>query len=74
MNTESEIVEKWIGKLADADPPLSSALRAVDPDPFRNPVAYAIRQSLAQLWEQLQGNMNSDTIDSASNTIKPVTT
>ena len=32
MNTESEIVEKWIGKLADADPPLSSALRAVDPD------------------------------------------
>ncbi len=65
MNTESEIVEKWIGKLADADPPLSSALRAVDPDPFRNPVAYAIRQSLAQLWEQLQGNMNSDTIDSA---------
>jgi hypothetical protein len=69
MNTESDIVEKWIGKVADADPRLSSALRAADPDPFRNPVAYAVRTSLAQLWEQMQGGMDAAAIDSALDTV-----
>ena len=66
MNPSQEIVEKWIGRMAEShhgDP--LAALRAPDPDPFRNPVGHTIRRSLAQLWEQLQGDMDLDAIDSA---------
>lgn len=65
MNTKNEILEKWIEKLADSHPQYSAAVRAPKPDPFRNPVGYAIRKGLAQLWEQLEGDMDSDSIDSA---------
>ena len=69
MNPESEILEKWIQKLADSHPQNAAALRAPKPDPFRNPVGYAIRTSLEQLWEQLQGGMDRDAIDSALDTV-----
>jgi len=69
MNTEKEILEKWIEKLADSHPRNASALRAPKPDPFRNPVGYAVRTSLEQLWEQLQGGMDRDAIDSALDTV-----
>ena len=69
MNTEKEILEKWIEKLADSHPRNASALRAPKPDPFRNPVGYAIRTSLAQIWEQLQGHMDWNVIDPALDTV-----
>jgi|SRR5271157_23814 len=69
MNIDSEILERWIEKIADSHPQHSGALRAPQPDPFRNPVGYAIRKSLAQLWEQLQGDMDPDAIDSALDTV-----
>jgi len=65
MNPRQEIVEKWIERLAGADPKQAAALRAPEPDPFRNPVGYSIRRSLTQLWEQLQGGMDPDVVDSA---------
>jgi len=69
MNADSEILEKWIEKLADSHPQNAAAPRAPKPDPFRNPVGYAIRTSLEQIWEQLQGGMDQDAIDSALDTI-----
>ena len=65
MNAGSEILEKWIEKVAESHPQSAAALRTPKPDPFRNPIAYTIRKGLAQLWEQLQGEMNPDAIDSA---------
>ena len=69
MNADSEILEKWIEKLADSHPQNAAALRAPKPDPFRNPVGYAIRTSFEQLWEQLQGGMDLDAIDSALDSV-----
>jgi len=69
MNPEREIVEKWIERLADLHPQSAAALRALQPDPFRNPVGHAIRNGLSQLWEQIQGDMNPDAIDSALDAI-----
>lgn len=69
MNPEDEILEKWVEKLADSHPQNASALRAPSPDPFRNPVGFATRRSLEQLWEQLQGDMNPAAIDSALDTV-----
>jgi len=69
MNAESQILEKWIGTLAAFQPENAAAVCQPKPDPFRNPGAHAIRQSLTQLWEELRGNMNSEAIDSALDTI-----
>jgi hypothetical protein len=69
MNPEREILEKWIEKLAASHAQNAAALCAPRPDPFRNPVAYAIRKSLAELWEQLQGDMDPGAIDSALDTV-----
>ena len=65
MNSSSEILEKWIEKVAESHPESAAALRARKPDPFRNPIGYTIRHGLAQLWEQLQGDMDASAIDSA---------
>ena len=65
MKPREEIVEKWIGRMTEFHPEQSAALRAPEPDPFRNPVAYTVRKSLAELWEQLRGDMDPDAIDSA---------
>ena len=64
MNSQ-QIVEKWIGQIIESHAEASAALRAAAPDPFRNPVGHTIRRSLAKLWEQLQGDMDPDAIDSA---------
>ena len=69
MNAGSEILEKWIEKVAESHPQSAAALRAPQPDPFRNPIGYTIRNGLAQLWEQLQGDMDPDAIDSALDNI-----
>ena len=69
MDAGSEILEKWIEKVADSHPQSAAALRTPKPDPFRNPVGYTIRHGLAQLWEQLQGDMDADAIDSALDNI-----
>lgn len=69
MHTQSEILERWIEKVADSYPEHSAALRAAKPDPFRNPVGYAIRNGLSQLWDQLLGQMDQDTVDRALDTI-----
>ena len=74
MNPESEILEKWIEKLANSHPQNAATLRAPKPDPFRNPVGYAIRMSLEQIWEQLQGGMDRDAIDSALDTVLRIRT
>jgi len=65
MNLEGEILERWIGTLADSHPQMSAYLLAPKPEPFRNPVGYAVRTSLAELWRQLQGDMDPQAIDSA---------
>jgi len=65
MKPREEIVEKWIARMTEFHPEQSAALRAPEPDPFRNPVAYTVRKSLAELWEQLCGDMDPDAIDSA---------
>ena len=69
MNAERKILEKWIGRMADSDPEQAAVLRVSEPDPFRNPVAFAVRKGLSQLLEQLSGEMNCDVIDSALDTI-----
>jgi len=69
MLPQQEIVEKWIERLADSQPQQSTALRTPQPDPFRNPVGYAVRKSLAQLWEELLGDMKPEVIDEALDTI-----
>ena len=69
MLPQQEIVEKWIEQLANAHPRQSAALYAPQPDPFRNPVGYAVRMSLSQLWEQLLGEMKPEVIDQALDTI-----
>ena len=69
MNAESQILEKWIEKVADSHPQNAAAIRAQTPDPFRNPVGYAIRASLSQLWEQLLGKMETGAVDRALDTI-----
>ena len=69
MHAGSEILEKWIEKVADSHPHSAAALCTPKPDPFRNPVGYTIRHGLAQLWEQLQGDMDADAIDSALDNI-----
>lgn len=69
MTCESEILQKWVEKLADSHPQSAAALRALRPDPFRNPVGYAVRKSLMQLWEELQSNMDPEAIDSALDTV-----
>jgi len=69
MLPQQEIVEKWIERLANAHPQQSAALRAPQPDPFRNPVGYAVRKSLLQLWEELVGEMRPEVVDGALDTI-----
>jgi hypothetical protein len=69
MHPQQEIVEKWIERLADSHPQQSAALRAPQPDPFRNPLGYAVRKGLSQLWEELLGEMKPEVIDQALDTI-----
>ncbi|MGA3054051.1 MAG: RsbRD N-terminal domain-containing protein [Candidatus Korobacteraceae bacterium] len=69
MNTDREILEKWIGRLADSQPEQFASLRAPDPDPFRNPVGYAVRESLSQIWQQLLTEMDQNVIDAALDTV-----
>ena len=65
MTLQQAIVEKWIEQMIESETEPPTALRASEPDPFRNPVAYTIRRSLGQLWEQLQGDMDPMAIDLA---------
>ncbi|SPF32257.1 dissimilatory sulfite reductase system component, protein DsrT [Candidatus Sulfotelmatobacter kueseliae] len=65
MNIEREILETWIGTLADSHSQMSASLLAPKPDPFRNPVGYAIRTSMGELWKQLKGDMDPQAVDSA---------
>lgn len=69
MNLQGEIVEMWMARMADSEPEQSTPLRGPEPDPFRNPVSYAIRNSLGELWKQLLGDMDADAIDSALDTV-----
>lgn len=69
MNSRQEIVEKWIEQMIESHAGQAAALRTPDPDPFRNPVSYTIRRSLAQLWKQLQGDMDLDAVDSALDSV-----
>jgi len=69
MLPQQGIVEKWIERLADSQPQHSAALRTPQADPFRNPVGYAVRRSLAQLWEELLGEMKPEVIHEALDTI-----
>ena len=69
MNAESQTLEKWIELFIGSDLHRAGGLRAPKPDPFRNPVCYAIRKSLAQLWEQFLGEMNPEAVDQALDTI-----
>ena len=69
MNPEQEILEKWIERFSDSRPEPATALCSAQPDPFRNPVGYTIRQGLSQLWEQLLREMDPDTVDAALDSI-----
>lgn len=69
MNPEKEILEKWIERLVDSRSERAAALLSAQPDPFRNPVGYAVRTSLSQLWEQLLGEMDPDIVDAALDAI-----
>jgi hypothetical protein len=65
MSPEREILEKWVGRVADSYAAQSAAVRAPEPDPFCNPVGFLVRRSLSQLWEQLLGEMDPVVIDRA---------
>ncbi len=69
MTGRQQILERWIGSVADAHPEQAAMLRVAEPDPFRNPMAYALRQSLTRLWEQLRGNMDAEVIENALDTL-----
>lgn len=69
MHPQQETVEKWIERLADSHPQQSAALRAPQPDPFRNPLGFAVRKGLSQLWDELLGEMKPEVIDQALDTI-----
>jgi len=69
MTSGPDIVEKWIERMVETRPEQASALRIREPDPFRNPIGYAVRKSLAKLWEELQCDMDPIAIDSALDAI-----
>lgn len=65
MIRAQDIVEKWIERMVESCPEQASTLLVRQPDPFRNPVGYAVRNGLSQLWKQLQDRMDAEAIDCA---------
>jgi hypothetical protein len=65
MTAQRTIVEKWIAETMASYPPASVPFLAGESDPFRNPVGHAVRQSLTTMFEQLVGDMNRESLDSA---------
>jgi len=69
MDSQPEILEQWIKRVAGSHPERANALPTSNPDPFRNPVGFALRNSLSQLWQQLLGEMDPVAVDRALDTI-----
>ena len=65
MERSEAILDQWIARTAEAYPRNATALLTEDPDPFRNPVGYALRRSLSRLLDAVLGEMDEVAIDSA---------
>jgi hypothetical protein len=65
MSADKPILERWIAETIRTYPSATVPFLSSQNDPFRNPVGHTLRQSLAILFEQLQGDMDADRIASA---------
>ncbi len=62
MITSESILEQWIAGTIQSYPGATVPFLSRTDDPFRNPVGHALRESLTALFEQLQGNMDTERI------------
>jgi hypothetical protein len=69
MSTIEPILERWIARTIQSYPPATVPFLSGENDRFRNPVGYAVRESLTVLFEQLRENMDPDHIAPALDAI-----
>ena len=69
MSSRDPIPERWIAETIQSYPPSAVPFLAGEGDPFRNPVGHTLRESLTALFEQLQGDMDTDRIATALDAI-----
>jgi hypothetical protein len=69
MSARDPILEQWIAETIQSYPPSATPFLAGEDDPFRNPVGHTLRESLTALFEQLQGDMDTDRIATALDAI-----
>ncbi len=69
MSSRAAMLEQWIAKTLQSYPSPAIPFISGEKDPFRNPVGHTVRQSLATLLEQLQGDMDPACIAPALNAI-----
>ncbi len=69
MSAREPILERWIAETIRIYPCAAVPFLSRENDPFRNPVGHTLRQSLTSLFEQLQGNMETDQIAPALDAI-----
>ncbi len=62
MSARSPILERWIADTIHFYPSATVLFLSSEDDPFRNPVGHTLRQSLASLFEQLQGSMDASQV------------
>ncbi len=69
MSEREPMLEQWIAETIQSYPSSAVPFLAGEDDPFRNPVGHTLRESLTALFEQLQGNMETDRIATALDAI-----
>ena len=69
MSAGNPILERGIADTIRTYPSAAVPFLISENDPFRNPVGHALRQSLTNLFEQLQGNMDASHITPALDAI-----
>ena len=62
MSARVAILERWIAETIASYPAATAPFLAAESDPFRNPVGHTVRQSLATLLDELQGEMDLERI------------
>src|ERR1035437_3892403 len=69
MSEREPILEQWIAATIRSYPSSAAPFLAREDDPFRNPVGHTLRESLTALFDELQGNMDTDRIAHALDAI-----
>jgi hypothetical protein len=69
MRGRKLILERWIARTIESYPRAALPFLSGQDDPFRNPVGYTLRQSLARLLDELQGDMDPGGIAAALDAI-----